>query len=278
MSSRKIQYDCLQLAWRINHEQKFDGFGAICIEGKQRIGKSSYSSQSLAEAQGEWSFHGRTIKCEEANFDEVKPWMVFPPKEFLALVLDIPIGVKEKAAIWDDAGFWLFALDWYEPFVKAVSRYMQLCGRQFGFLILTTPSKKLISGKVLEALPDLYVCKIVRRGKDTVVRRPRLAKVYERWDYPDGKKGGVKTRWRDRFDAMLPDSFFKWYKPKSDKYMNIGLEILKKEVMVLRARMDKREKGDFMEKVHTVAGDPELIKEFGEVLGNLESEPIPKAT
>lgn len=263
------------MALKINQEQRFDGFSAICIEGKQRIGKSSYASQSLAESFGEWTIRPNLFKCEEPDYEAVKPWMVFPPKEFLGLVLSVEAGQKEKAAFWDDAGFWLFALDWYEPFVKAVSRYIQLAGRQFAFLILTTPNKKLISGKVLEALPDMYVCKIIRTGADTYYRRPRMAKVYERWDYPDGKKGGVKTRWRDRFNAMLPDKFFSWYKPKSDHYTDIGIKILQSEVRKLSAKMDSKDKGEIMEVVHEVAGDPERLTEINEVLDNLEATPIP---
>lgn len=275
MTTQGTKYECLQLALKINQEQRFDGFSAICIEGKQRLGKSSYGSQCLAEANGKWTFKPKLIRCDEPDYEAVKPWMVFPPKEFLNLVLNVETGTKEKAAFWDDAGFWLFALDWYEPFVKAVSRYVQLAGRQFAFLILTTPNKRLISGKVLEALPDLYVCKVVRSGKDTYYRRPRVAKVYEKWDYPDGKKGGVKTRWRDKFNAMLPDEFFKWYKPRSDHYMDIGIKILQSEVRKLGSKMDTKDKAEVMETVHTAVGDPSRLTEIHEVLKNLESTPIP---
>ena len=272
MKTRKDR-DCIELAWKINDTYLFDSFFGMAVEGKQRIGKSSYVSQSLAEACGEWDHRfklddGRTVsKCVDPDYDEVKKWMVFPPKEFLELVLHV--DKKERAVIWDDAGFWLFALDWYEPFVKSVSRYIQLAGRQFGVLILTTPNKRLISGKVLEALPDMYVSKIVRTGDDDVNYRPRMAKVYERWDYPDGKKGGVKTRWKDRFNAMLPDPFFKWYKPKSDHYMDIGLQLLKKEVGKITKKRDKKEAEDYMENVHQVVGEPERIKEVNELIANL---------
>ena len=72
---------------------------------------------------------------------------MFKPEEFLDKVLEV--DEKEKALIWDDAGYWLFSLDWYEPFVKAVSRWMQVAGTQFACIILTTPKRSLISSKVL---------------------------------------------------------------------------------------------------------------------------------
>ena len=266
---------CLELAWKINDTYLFDSFFGIVVEGKQRVGKSSYVSQCLAEAAGKWDHNYRlqdgTIisKAVTPNYEEVKKWMVFPPKEFLDLVLHV--RRKQRAVIWDDAGFWLFALDWYEPFVKSVSRYIQLAGRQFGVLILTTPNKKLISNKVLEALPDMYVCKVVKAGSDDVRYRPRLAKVYERWDYPDGRKGGVKTRWKDRFNAILPDPFFEWYLPKSQKYMDIGLQLLKKEVRKITKKTEPKDEEEYMEKVHQVAGDPDRFKEVNELITNLEN-------
>lgn len=266
---------CLELAWKINDTYLFDSFFGIVVEGKQRVGKSSYVSQSLAEAAGKWDHNHRlddgTIisKAVTPNYEEVKKWMVFPPKEFLDLVMHVKR--KQRAVIWDDAGFWLFALDWYEPFVKSVSRYIQLAGRQFGVLILTTPNKKLISNKVLEALPDMYVCKVVKAGSDDVKYRPRLAKVYERWDYPDGRKGGVKTRWKDRFNAILPDHFYEWYLPKSQRYMDIGLQLLKKEVRKITKKTDPKEEEEYMEKVHQVAGDPERLTELNELIANMEN-------
>ena len=43
----------------------------------------------------------------KADYESVKPWMVFKPEEFLDKVLK----VEEKALIWDDVGYWLFSLD-----------------------------------------------------------------------------------------------------------------------------------------------------------------------
>ena len=44
--------DCLELAWKIGDEYVYDGFFGLIVEGVQRIGKSSYVSQAIAESVG----------------------------------------------------------------------------------------------------------------------------------------------------------------------------------------------------------------------------------
>ena len=44
----------LILAQKINAEYQTDGFFGLVVQGKQRIGKSSYTQQSLAKACGKW--------------------------------------------------------------------------------------------------------------------------------------------------------------------------------------------------------------------------------
>jgi len=260
----------LYLGWLINHSFHLDGFFGMVVEGRQRIGKSSYISQSMAEAKGDWEYHGDKADCVKADYEAIKKWIVYPPEQFLKVIMEVGVSDKQKCIHWDDAGFWLFVLDWYEPFVKTVAKYLQLAGRQFGSVFLSSPSQKMISGKVLEALPELYVCKIIKTDSDTKTYRPRMAKVFQRWSYPDGKRGGVRTKWRDRFNAILPDDFYNWYKPQSDHYLDIGLQILKREVDRVTKKLAKKEEEDFMEKVHKAAGSPERLKEVEEVIAQLE--------
>ena len=262
-------------AWEINKAYYFDGFCPMVVEGVQRIGKTSYSSKVFAQAYGEWERKPEP-HCVKTDFEAVKDWMTFLPREYLDIIMDV--YEKERGIILDDAGLWLYALDWYKPFVKAVNKWMQVCGTRFGSVFLTTPNKNLISSKILDALPELKVCRVVKRGADRLMNRPRLAKVYQRWDYPDGKKGGVKTRWTDRFNAILPDPFYYWYKPRREKYVDIALKLLRAEVRTLDKRISDREfekkaeEEGLMETVHKVVGDPESLKEVSEVIAMLEQE------
>lgn len=265
----------LVLSWYIRAAYRFDDFFAVITEGVQRIGKTSFSSQAGAEAYGKWDvfeiekYGGKVpaVGCVKPNYEAVKKHMVFLPREFLNKVSALDKGKKEPLLIWDDAGFWLYALDWYEPFVKAVNKYIQLVGRQYAVLIFTTPSQKLISSKVLEAMPDLCLCRIMKYGFESFKVKRRLAKFYQRWSYPDGSKGGVYLYWQDKFDAMLPDDFYYWYKPISEGYLEQGKKLLKREVRKLDRRIGREKRADdVLEQAYKLAGDPDQIREIDEIL------------
>ena len=91
-----------------------DGFFGFVVQGKQRIGKSSYTQQSLAEAYGEWekmyvkSLKRESMVCVKRNYEAVKDWVVFKPEEFYDLVL--VANENTIAVIWDDAGYCLFSM------------------------------------------------------------------------------------------------------------------------------------------------------------------------
>lgn len=250
-------------SWWIRHNYWNDGFFGQIIEGRQRKGKTSYACQAFAEAL--------SGDPEKPDYEAVKQWLVFPPRDFLQLVLKI--DEKQLGIIWDDAGFWLFALDWYEPFVKSVVKYVELVGTQVACVTFTTPSRRLMSQKVMDALPEMYLCRIISEGDDHDAtgraRKRRLAKVYETWDYPDGRKGGVRRMWRDHYDAMLPDDFFNWYMPIREKWLGIAKRLLRKEVMLLDKKMSQWEKEEHMELVHEAVGEPSRLKEVEEVLVQL---------
>lgn len=282
---RKVNVSYSITAWEINQAYYFDAFMAQVIEGRQRIGKSSYGSKAMAQAFGEWTLENvngvKEPRCVKSNFEEVKPWMTFLPKEYLQIIMDVV--EKERGLILDDAGIWLYSLDWYDPFVKSVNKWMQVGGTRFGTLLMTTPNKRLISGKVLEALPDLKVCRISKIGYDSLYSRPRLARVYEVWDYPDGKRGGVKTMWEDKFNAMLPNDYYAWYKPKREQYVDVALRLMqsdlvkakqKYEGMSVDEKIKVAEREGIMEDVHKVVGDPEQLAEVDEVIKILEREKL----
>ncbi|MCJ7759673.1 hypothetical protein MUP59_00820 [Candidatus Bathyarchaeota archaeon] len=283
-SRRKVAYSIT--AWEINQAYYFDGFNSMTIEGLQRLGKTAYASKCFAQAFGEWQINPEP-HCVKPDFESVKEWMTFLPREYLDSIMDV--YEKVRGLILDDAGLWLYALDWYDPFVKAVNKWMQVCGTRFGSVFMTTPNKNLISSKILDALPDMKVCRIERAGYDQLFYRPRLAKVYERWDYPDGKKGGVKTKWEDKFNAILPNDYFAWYKPRREQYVDIALKLLRSEIVKIDRRLGlegKRlseaekekiaEKEGIMEDVHRVVGDERLLLEVDEVIANLEREQAEK--
>ncbi|MHA1407938.1 MAG: hypothetical protein ACTSSG_11250 [Candidatus Heimdallarchaeaceae archaeon] len=259
------------LSWKIRKQYLFDDFYGMIVEGKQRIGKSSYISLCMAEALGKWEYHPEVI-CVEPNFEAVKPWVVFRPKDFLNVVFEVTDkGEKQPAIFWDDAGVWLFSLDWYKPFVKSVVKYLQVAGTQFGFIFFTTPSQTMISSKILQAFPQIYLCRISKTGRDTYTVRKRIAKVYESWGYPDGKKGGVWSKWIDKYNCILPNSYYDWYKPIRDSYIKIAIKLMKIEYeRIVKKVKTVEDRDSLMEEVYQVAPDESKIKELNEIIKNLE--------
>lgn len=263
-----------RLADRIRREYRNDGFLAVLIEGKQRSGKSSKSLQIGAETFGKWSYTPTSAECVLPDFEAVKPWMWHRPVDMLKIVFNLT--EKQPLGISDDLGVWAYALDWYDPWVKSLGKYLQVAGRQFACLIMTTPSQRLISNKLLQALPELWIGRIRREADfaDTPISRKRLCKLYERWDYPDGRYGGVRTKWTERFNATLPDSLYSWYKPISDKYTQIAIDIMKKNLLRMQDKLDKKEEQEMMEEVYQNVGDGSNMKELEEVIGQLEEGKI----
>jgi len=66
---RRVSYSIT--AWEINHAFYFDGFFSVVVEGKQRIGKTSYASKAFAQAFGEWE-RKPEFRCVRSDFEAVK--------------------------------------------------------------------------------------------------------------------------------------------------------------------------------------------------------------
>jgi hypothetical protein len=102
-TSQKFPY--LVNAFKIRGAYESDDFMPQVIEGRQRLGKSSYSMKCAAQAHGEWSSSssGSNVVCDSEDYDAVKKWVVFQPSEFMNLVLNLT--EKVILVIWDDAGY-----------------------------------------------------------------------------------------------------------------------------------------------------------------------------
>ena len=60
----------------------------MVIEGVQRIGKTTYASKAFAQAFGEWESKPEP-HCVKSNFEAVKDWMTFLPREYLDSILEL---------------------------------------------------------------------------------------------------------------------------------------------------------------------------------------------
>ena len=230
--------------------------------GFMGMGKSSYCIKCAAEVLGNHS----GFPDNKPSYENVKKFIDFPPKDFVDRLLKMTH--REKMVIWDDMGLWLFALDWYDPFVKAVCKYLNVARTDWAFIMGNTPSPKMIVRKI-KNFPEVIRIKITKAHDDlTHPEKPRLATAYQVWMSADLKRTGVRKIFVDKYNAMLPDDFFAWYKPKRDHFATMAKQLMFKELQKLkkRDREDHVENNGFKE----VLPEPERVKELEEVIMQID--------
>ncbi len=150
-------------------------------------------------------------------------------------------GLKERIPCftWDDAGYWLFSLNWTDPLLIAVQKYMNVIGTDINSLMLTTPDPTWILSKIAK-MPGTVRIKVIKRdggGSDNDTRLySRKAVAYKPWVSPDLKMHGVNKIMEDDFSCKLPEDFYKWYKPTREKYASLA----KKEMMAELVSRNKK--------------------------------------
>jgi len=176
----------------------------IIISGEFGKGKSSCAIQILREL-----YEG----------DEWKKYMVFKPEQFLGLVDDLMSfdpPKKVPAIVWDDAGLWLYAMEFSDPRVVSVVKFLNVMRTVVGGLILTTPTDEMIVRKI-PTLPGTRLATVTeghRKTGTSDIRRFSVAKtIRTKW----GKKF-VKDYMEDYFNVMLPQEVYNYYKPLRDGY------------------------------------------------------------
>lgn len=207
-----------------------DEFKPIIIEGDHGYGKSSYANRLISEVYSKDNIHG--------NWDTQRLFpkhIGFHPRH----VLDLWIkkrNIRDYAFHWDDAGLWLHSLDFQDPFVKEVGKYMQVVRSDWACVIFTAISKEDISSKI-RGLRNAIVVEITKDGKDKTHPNRRTASAYiERKTW----KGKIwkDYQWEEYFDSWVPGiyildntgsivkkkGFYGWYKPLRDEYSDMAKE------------------------------------------------------
>jgi hypothetical protein len=224
-------------------------------------GKSSYCIKVAAEVLG--SHPG--FPENKPDYEAVKQILDFTPKLWVDRVLKMTR--REKIDILDDMGLWWFALDWYDPFVKAAVKYLNVARTDWAFIFGNTPSPRLVVSFV-QNFPELIRVKITKEASNVDhPNKPRIAKAYQVWNTPDLRKTGVKRVFEDRYNAIMPDDFFGWYKPLRDRYALLAKEMMLKQLTKLK----KVDKDNLVETGYSKTMPlPEKIKELEEVVAQLE--------
>ena len=202
-----------------------DEFKLFIVYGPLGIGKSAFALKVASEIYG--------------SYENVKKYVVFHPKDFVEMCLHMSEEHKrDKLLIWDDAGLWLFYLQFSDPFVQAVTKYMNVARTNWASLIMTTPTPTWVAHK-LRNFPQNVSIKIVKEASNLDhPQRPRIAKAYRSWVSPDFRRQGVRLIYQDWFTAMLPHAFFwDWYKPLRDSYAMQAGQNMQKELLKINKKI-----------------------------------------
>jgi len=209
------------LARIIARAYRFDDFLLIIIYGPLRIGKSAYAMKVLGQVY-EYYF-GRPLSP-----DLVQDFMGFHPAD----VVDRWIKIKRRIPmyVWDDAGYWLYSMDWNDPLLRAIQKYINVIGTDMNCLMLTTPDPTWILSKLLN-MPGTLRGKIMKNATPTFSDSPsqiysRLCRGYKPYRAPDLKKTGVNVKWEDTYSCLIPQDVYDYYQPMRRAYTDLAKQAI----------------------------------------------------
>ena len=175
----------------------------MVLYGEPRIGKSVYCIKVLKQLypdKNEWKNH-----------------IVFRPQQFIEYM-----NQRSKGLVWDDAGLWLFALDWNDPRVKAVMKLLQVSGVATAWLAMTTPAVSMIIKKALN-IEGILVGKVMKQSGKSDTQR--TVKIYKNSIAAWGKRY-VKQIMEDSYNVMLDNEDYNYYFPMRQEYLQEALNML----------------------------------------------------
>ncbi len=244
---------------RIKNAYRYDESLGFIVYAPRGYGKTSWSCQVASKCLG---------TSAEPDYELLKRWLIFTPQEFCDMVTKV--YNTQIVLVWDDAGYWLNRLFWYDEFVKEALRYMTLQRTQFSCIIFSTPSLSLLPNKILELEDILRVRVIKLRSNWEDKTRKRLAWVKKPWYSDDQTKHGVTTVYREWFSALMPDDFYNWYQPLRKKYTVMAARRIREVIESAKSKALKMRLEDVEEEIGKTIPSQELLKDMGEVISQHE--------
>ena len=206
-----------------------DELTLIVIHGKQGFGKSSFASIVLAQVYGYIKGKEQNPDATEFRYDwnTAKKYFMFQPRDFLLKSREQK--TKAPCCCVDDAGLWLNTMDFHDPLVKAVGKFLEVARTKWGAILFTCSDLKQIFTKVRN-MPHVYTVRITKIMKGKKQKNRRTAVIYEGWVSEDMKKSGRKIRFFDIYYAEMPKVFYDWYQPRRAELADDGLNDIEIEL------------------------------------------------
>ena len=233
----------LALAWIICELYRDDDFKLVIMYGDQRIGKTAYGLKCMGQV---YEYY-KGIPLSPRLIDQYMGW---DPNE----VVDTLIDIDERIPCykWDDAGYWLWALDWNDPVLKAFCKYLNVIGTDMNCLILSTPDPRFILSKI-QNMPSTRTIRITKASRTS--KWARIAKGYHPYYLPDLTKKRVKPWLEDSYSCKLPQDVYDYYQPIRRSYAVRAKRLLRKALA--KTQEDKKEKKDLLDNLNYMVDNKE---------------------
>lgn len=187
---------------------------------KRGIGKSVLSIKILLAVYRSW--------------DTAKQYIFYSPQEFIR-VFEKLVDRKERipAAVWDDAGAWLFRGRFKSRFVMAVAEHLEVIRTHISTLFFTATSYGKLAKAIRESitLVDLVSLRERRNGVKLSVTRGYHAEEDMSWLFHRSR--APTPLWEYMFRVYLPDAIYRDYLEMRNKYVETGLKKVKAELKEL---------------------------------------------
>lgn len=206
---------------------------AVVTGMPEGVGKSVYVSHSLADAQGYlkckdkdkvcwmWKHRGErpaNAAIWNSDYEAAKQFIKYTPEEVVDFLLYLLTNnVRVPIWHWDDAGSWLNGMEWSDPFVVAFMELLPLARSFCGLVVLSSPVEEWILKK-LHTASGIIHAPVVKLKDERYFWRPRECKAYIKVKNAYRNRSYPHYVWKDRFPAIEPDDYHRWYKPKRDHY------------------------------------------------------------
>lgn len=203
----------LALAQLIAQAYRDDDFLLVVIHGPLRMGKSAYAMKVMGQVYD-------YLKGRPLSADLLKDYMGFHPREVVYRWARLKRRIP--CYLWDDAGYWLYSMDWWHPLLKSIQKYLNVIGTDMNTLILTTPDPRWILKKLLH-MPGAIRGKVMKRrssrqGDSDSLKYSRRCKGYKPYLMPDLVKSGVNSLWVDDYSCKIPQDVYDYYLPLRISY------------------------------------------------------------
>jgi hypothetical protein len=211
-----------------------DDFILVVVHGTPRIGKSVYALKLM--------FQVYDYLFGLDKYQVYKKYLGWTPLN----VINYWASLKERipAYTWDDAGCWLFTLDWQDPLLREVQRYFNVVGTDINCVILTTPDPNWILKKIGK-MPGHVQVKITKvRGMPRVNGEKYIGHYWPSRRF--GRRAVIKRsdiEWNNKreeyYYCKLDDELYALYGPERKKYAKMVSAAMKQ---ALKDKIEKIQK------------------------------------